>query len=90
MDGAFQVTDREAVEMTYHLLRNDGIFVGPSAALNVCGAVKLARKMGTGMNIVTILCDTGSNYNSKVFNQAWLKEKGLEPEVTGNNVDFIG
>ena len=75
VDGAFQVTDREAVEMTYHLLRNDGIFVGPSAALNVCGAVKLARKMGTGMNIVTILCDTGSNYNSKVFNPAWLKEQ---------------
>ena len=89
VDGAFQVTDHEAVEMTYHLLRNDGIFVGPSAALNVCGAVKLARRMDVGMNIVTILCDAGGNYNSKVFNQAWLKEKGLEPKVTGNNLDFI-
>ena len=90
VDAAFQVTDQEAVEMAYHLVRNDGIFVGPSASLNVCGAVKLARKMKPGSNIVTILCDTGANYNSKIFDTSWLKEKGLEPIVKGNNIDFVG
>ena len=89
VDGAFQVTDQEAVEMAYHLLRNDGIFVGPSAALNVCGAVKLARKLTPGSNIVTILCDVGSNYNSKIFDPAWLKDKNVEPKVTGSNINFI-
>ena len=89
IDGAFQVTDREAVEMAYYLLRNDGIFVGPSAALNVCGAVKLARQMNMGSNIVTILCDAGDKYNSKIFNSTWLKEKDLEPKVTGNNLEFV-
>ena len=76
--------------MAYHLLRNDGIFVGPSASLNVCGAVKLARIMKPGSNIVTILCDTGANYNSKIFDTSWLKEKGLEPVIKGNNIDFVG
>ena len=89
VDGAFQVTDQEAIEMAYHLLRNDGIFVGPSAALNVCGAVKLARKLKPGSNIVTILCDVGSNYNSKIFDSSWLKEKDLEPKVTDSSINFV-
>jgi cysteine synthase A len=59
LDGAFQGSDLEAIEMAHHLLKHDGLFVGSSAALNVVGAVKLARKLGKGKVIVTILCDGG-------------------------------
>ena len=65
--------------MAYHLLKQDGIYVGPSAALNVTGAVKLARKMGPGHTIVTILCDSGDRYVSKLYNDNWLAENNLTP-----------
>lgn len=72
-------SDREAVEMAYHLLHEEGIFVGPSAALNVVGAVKLARLMGPGHTIVTVLCDGGDRYRSKLYDAKWLQEKHLTP-----------
>jgi cysteine synthase A len=62
LDKAMQCSDTEAMEMAYYLMRNDGLFVGPSAALNVCGAVKLARELGPGHTIVTVLCDGGERY----------------------------
>jgi cysteine synthase A len=71
IDDAFHCTDQEAVEMAYYLLRNEGIFVGPSAALNVVGAVKAAKKLGKGNVIVTILCDSGDRYISKLYNKEW-------------------
>lgn len=57
--GAKQVADKEAIEMVYYLMRNEGLAVGPSSALNVCGAVKVARELGPGHVIVTLLCDGG-------------------------------
>ncbi len=63
--------------MAFWLLRNDGVFVGPSAALNVVGAVKLARALPEGSNVVAVLCDTGANYRSKLFSRSWLEAKGL-------------
>jgi len=71
IDDAFHGTDQEAVEMAYYLLRNEGIFIGPSAALNVVGAVKAAKKLGKGHVIVTILCDSGDRYISKLYNKEW-------------------
>ena len=70
--------------MAYYLLRNEGIFVGPSAALNVVGAVKLARKLGvgSGKTVVTILCDGGERYRATTFNKEWLAEKKLTPGAT--------
>ena len=59
LDKAMQCSDTEAMEMAFYLIRNDGLFVGPSAALNVCGAVKLARELGPGHTVVTVLCDGG-------------------------------
>ena len=59
LDGSVAGTDQEAVDMAYYLLRNEGIYVGPSAALNVVGAVKVARALGPGKTVVTILCDSG-------------------------------
>merc|ERR1712146_97016 len=79
LDGAFHCTDQEAVDMAYHLLRQDGVYVGPSAALNVVGAVKLARRLGPGKVIVTILCDGGDRYLSKLYNPVWLAEQDLMP-----------
>jgi cysteine synthase A len=91
LDGAFRSTDREAIEMAYYLLRNEGLWVGPSAALNVCGAVHLARKLQLtpDQTVVTILCDSGERYKNTTFNVAWQKEKGLEPLATGTALDFI-
>jgi cysteine synthase len=79
LDGAFLATDKEAVAMAQHLLREDGLFLGGSAALNCVGAVKLAAKLGAGKTIVTILCDGGGRYQSKLYNEAWLREKALWP-----------
>ena len=86
LDGAFHCTDQEAVDMAYHLLRQDGVYVGPSAALNVVGAVKLARRLGPGKVIVTILCDGGDRYLSKLYNPVWLAEQDLMP-TSGSDID---
>lgn len=83
LDGAFQGTDQEVIEMAYYLLKHDGLFVGSSAALNVVGALRLARKLGKGHTIATILCDGGGRYQSRMFNAEWLAEKGLTPVAKG-------
>jgi len=83
LDGAFRGTDREVVEMSHYLLQHDGLFVGSSAALNVVGAVRLARKLGRGKTIVTILCDGGGRYQSRLFNRTWLAERDLLPQAQG-------
>jgi cysteine synthase A len=71
VDGAVVCTDQEAVDMTYFLLKHEGLYVGPSAGLNVAGAVKLARQLGPGHTIVTVLCDTGDRYITKFFDKSW-------------------
>ncbi len=76
-DDAIQVGDREAIQVIYQLLEKDGLFMGGSVGINVAAAVALAQKLGAGHTIVTILCDGGSRYQSKLFNRQWLKEKGL-------------
>ncbi len=79
-DDAIQINDREAVRVVYQLLRKDGLFMGGSTGINVAAAVTLAKQMGPGHTIVTILCDSGSRYQSRIFNPEWLKSKGLLPE----------
>jgi cysteine synthase A len=88
LDGAFAGTDRESVQMTHWLLEKDGLFVGGSAGLNCVGAVKLARKLGPGKTIVTILCDGAGRYTSRLFNDAWLDEKGLRPRAV-SDLSFV-
>ncbi len=87
LDGAFVGTDRESVEMVHYLLAHDGIFVGGSAALNCVGAVKLARRLGPGHTIVTILADGAGRYASRLFSDAWLAEKNLTP--TARDLSFV-
>jgi len=78
LDGALAVSDQEAVDMAHYLALREGVFVGPSAALNVAGAVKVARLLGPGHVVATTLCDGGSRYASKHFNAAWLEQNNLK------------
>jgi cysteine synthase A len=77
VDDAIQVTDPEALQVIYQLLRKDGLFMGGSVGINVAAAVKLAQQMGPGHTIVTVLCDGGSRYQSRLYNRAWLEENDL-------------
>ncbi|MCB9947353.1 MAG: cysteine synthase A [Rhodospirillaceae bacterium] len=77
VDWAQQVPDDEAVAMVFDLLLHEGLVLGGSSGVNVAGAVKLARTLGPGHTIVTVLCDSGSRYQSKLFNPAFLRTKGL-------------
>ena len=80
IDDALQITDPDAVRVVYRLLREEGLFVGGSSGINVAASVELAKQMGPGHTIVTILCDSGSRYQSKLFNREWLAEKKLLPD----------
>ncbi|MGC8712868.1 MAG: pyridoxal-phosphate dependent enzyme, partial [Leptodesmis sp.] len=80
-DDAIRVDDHEAVRVVYQLLKKDGLFMGGSVGINVGAAIALAKQLGPGHTIVTVLCDGGSRYQSKLFNQQWLAERGLLPAV---------
>ncbi len=77
IDDAVRVPDREALEQVFDLLQHEGLSVGGSAGLNVAAAVQVARGLGPGHTVVTILCDSGARYQSKLFNPAFLRGKGL-------------
>lgn len=76
-DYTCQVADEEWLPVLYDLDRHEGLLVGGSAALNVAGAIKMAKALGPGKTIVTVLCDYGNRYASKIFNPEFLKSKGL-------------
>ena len=76
-DMMYQVTDEEALPIVFDLLEHEGLCLGGSSAINIAGAMRMAREMGPGHTIVTMLCDYGSRYQSKLFNPMFLKEKGL-------------
>jgi cysteine synthase A len=77
VDDAIQVTDQEALTTIYQLLYKDGLFMGGSVGINVAAAVKLAKQMGPGHTLVTVLCDGGSRYQSRIYNRQWLEEHDL-------------
>ena len=77
VDHAWQIPDAEALEVIYDLVQHEGLCMGGSTGVNVAGAIRLARELGPGKTIVTVLCDHGSRYQSKIFNPAFLREKGL-------------
>ncbi|MEW6491775.1 MAG: cysteine synthase A [Cyanobacteriota bacterium] len=80
IDDAIRVDDEECVRVVYQLLNKDGLFLGGSTGINVGAAVALAKQMGPGHTIVTILCDGGARYQSRLFNREWLASKGLSPD----------
>jgi cysteine synthase len=75
--AASPVEDPETVAWVYRLLREEGLFLGSTSGINVAAAIRVARQLGPGHVIVTVLCDSGSKYLSRLFNRAWLAEKGL-------------
>ena len=76
-DFAYQIPDSEAVPLIFDLVENEGLCVGGSSGINIAGAIRLAKDLGPGHTIVTILCDYGNRYQSKLFNPAFLREKNL-------------
>jgi len=80
IDDAVRIDDKEALHVIYQLLYKDGLFMGGSVGINVAAAVRMAKQMGPGHTIVTVLCDGGSRYQSKLFNREWLAQKGLLPD----------
>ncbi len=76
-DDAIQIDDQECIRVVYQLLRKDGLFMGGSVGINVGAALALAKQMGSGHTIVTVLCDGGGRYQSRLYNPQWLAEKGL-------------
>ncbi len=92
VDLAFQIPDEEALPIVFDLVVQEGLLLGGSSGVNIAGAIRLARELGAGHTIVTILCDSGARYASKLFNPdflrskqlsvpAWLEAKGQAPEV---------
>ena len=77
IDDAVHVEDSETVGYVYSLLRDEGLFVSSTSGINVAAAVRVAKQLGPGHLIVTMLCDTGAKYLSRLYNREWLKEKGL-------------
>jgi cysteine synthase A len=77
VDRAYRISDAEMLGEIYDLAQHEGMVMGGSTGINIAGAVRLARDLGPGHTIVTILCDQGARYQSKIFNPAFLKERGL-------------
>jgi cysteine synthase A len=94
VDMAFQIPDEEAIPIVFDLLEHEGLCLGGSSGINVAGAIRMARELGPGHTIVTILCDYGTRYQSKLFNPAFLRSKNLpvpawlerKPSVTADLV----
>jgi cysteine synthase A len=87
VDDALQVDDKSAVEMAYWLLREEGLYVGGSAALNLVGAARYARTLPEGSTVVTVLCDGGERYRSRLWNREWLVENNCLP--THSDLSFL-
>ena len=74
---SYYVDDKECIKMLYKLIKTDGLFLGTSSGINVMGAIKMAKELGPGNTIVTILCDDANKYYDKMFNKDILNDNGL-------------
>lgn len=84
VDMAFRVSDEDSLPLIYDLMQHEGLYMGGSTAINIAGAVEMAKEMGPGHTIVTILCDSGQRYQSKIWNPEFLRSKNLPvPEWLG-------
>jgi cysteine synthase A len=81
IDRAYRIKDQTALTIVYQLLREEGLFLGLSSGINIAGAVQWAKERGAGQTVVTLLCDSGMKYQSKLFNPAWLKEHHFDPNL---------
>jgi len=81
VDQAYRINDQSAITIIYQLLREEGLFLGLSSGINLAGAVRYSQQHGSGQTIVTILCDSGLKYQSKLYNPEWLREHGLKSDL---------
>jgi cysteine synthase len=81
IDDALRISDAETMRFVYRLLREEGLLLGSTAGINVAAAVTLAKQLGPGHRIATVLCDGGAKYQSRLFNPAWIVERGFEAAV---------
>ena len=89
VDKAYLVEDSEAIPVVFDLLEHEGLCLGGSSGINVAGAIRLARDLGPGHTIVTVLCDVGTRYQSKLFNPEFLRSKNLPvPDWIERKVDI--
>ena len=77
IDECFQVSDKEALDIVFKMIESEGLILGGSSGINIVGAIKLGKRLGPNKKIVTILCDYGTKYESKIFNKKFLKDKNL-------------
>jgi cysteine synthase A len=89
VDDAVHVPDADSIRMVYSLLDTEGIFIGASSALNVCAAVQVAKLLGPGHTVATILCDGAHRYQSRLFSRSWLEAKGLLQEIPAHLTKYI-
>ena len=83
IDAAVHIEDTETVRFVYRLLREEGLLLGSTSGINVAAAVRVARDLGPGHTVVTVLCDGGAKYQSRLFNPEWLEQKGLAGAAAG-------
>src|ERR1700737_1850699 len=81
IDDALRISDAQTMHFVYRLLREEGLLLGSTAGINVAAAVALAKQLGPGHTIVTILCDGGAKYQSRLFNPAWIAERGFTEAI---------
>jgi cysteine synthase A len=81
IDDALRISDTETMRCVYRLLREEGLLLGSTAGINVAAAVTLAKQLGPGHTIATVLCDGGAKYQSRLFNPAWIAERGFEEAI---------
>jgi cysteine synthase A len=81
IDDAMRIADAETMHYVYRLLREEGLLLGSTSGINVAGAVRVAKQLGRGHTIATILCDGGAKYQSRLFNKAWIAERGFADAV---------
>ncbi len=89
IDDAVFVPDSESIAMVYHLLDEEGLFVGASSALNVAAAVQVAKQIGPGKTIATIICDGAYRYQSRLFSKKWLESKDLIKDIPAHLHRYI-
>src|SRR5699024_1396565 len=85
VDLAWSIPDSESVPLLHALVKEEGLVLGGSTGVNIAGAIRLARELGPGHTIVTMLCDSGTRYRRKLFNPAFLRDKGIPVDAWVNN-----
>ncbi len=89
LDSSLSIPDEESIKMVYRCLDEEGLYIGASSALNVAAAAEMARKLGKGHTVVTILCDGAYRYQARLFSRKWLESKNLLTAIPDHLQKYI-